>query len=236
MRELRCIARSRKNENEHKKRKKPYTYFKNMCFIGDLTSDEKNKIKLTEDDGEDLSYVDDAIVEHYANEEEILQTLINEGDPENEGEHIVIEQISSLPRQRKRKCPSEMYETQNFAEDNTPTRRNMLPRKNRNTSQLYESSADLNGSEGHADSRAEHFLDVDAYSMSRPVARELPSNSRRFGSYDIDEDEDRLFMLSMVPDMKLVPKHIKLDMKADILNVVRNYVKQAHSDQTNVSK
>lgn len=230
MRELRDIAKHNQNDHEYKKRKKTYIYFKNMRFIGDLTVDEKTKVKSAEADGEDFSYVDDALVEHYTNEEDILQTLINEGDPENEGEHIVIEQISSLPRQRKRQYASEGYEPQNFVEENTAIKRRIVPKRFiRNHSQFDESS----------DEQTEHFLDMDAYSSTRPpniekVARELPGNRRRDANCELDED--RLFMLSMVPDMKLVPKHIKLDMKADILNVVRNYVKKAHSDETNSEK
>ncbi|MGL5028830.1 MAG: hypothetical protein ACRC6C_01745 [Wolbachia pipientis] len=38
---------------------------------------------------------------------------------------------------------------------------------------------------------------------------------------DEEKDEDKLFMLSLVPELKKIPEHLKLDTKGEIINVIK---------------
>lgn len=58
---------------------------------------------------------------------------------------------------------------------------------------------------------------------ARPADSDSEAREGRCCSYVCETDEDRLFLLSLVSELKQVPRDLKLDAKMEIMNVIKTY-------------
>lgn len=59
--------------------------------------------------------------------------------------------------------------------------------------------------------------------IARPADSDSEAREGRCCSYFCETDEDRLFLLSLVSELKQVPRDLKLDAKMEIMNVIKTY-------------
>lgn len=95
-----------------------------------------------------------------------------------------------------------------------------------------QSPSDTNNSLGDTSStEAMYVFETVAVedNSARPADSDSEAREGRCCSYFCETDEDRLFLLSLVSELKQVPRDLKLDAKMEIMNLIKTYKSKINS-------
>lgn len=223
-------------------------YFDNLTFLSDVSKaqreDNNEDDELNGEEDDDSEHTDYSIEQHWITEEDDLSRLPEESQSSREEStesHRTLRTTKETPgtisnkdvglnvgKTLRLKSRSSQRLNQNVnAEASSNQEHDPARPKKRKTIKQYpdQSASDTNQTLDTSSTEAMYLHETIAVeeNSGRPADSYSVAREGRCCSYFCETDEDRLFLLSLVSELKQVPRDLKLDAKMEIMNVIKTY-------------
>lgn len=237
-----------KNPNKSRRCKKPYVYFDNLTFLSDGSKaqreDNNEDDELNGEEDDDSEHTDYSIEQHWIKEEDDLSRLPEEnqssreesaeshrtlrttketpGTISNKDVCLNVGKALRLTSRSSQRLNQNVNVEASLNQEHEPAR----PKK-RKTIKKYpdQSPSNTNKTLDTSSTEAMYIHETVAVedNSARAADSDIVAREGRCCSYFCETDEDRLFLLSLVSELKQVPRDLKLDAKMEIMNVIKTY-------------